>query len=73
MCLFIDNCFEHKNLEEFIIMSYKNINPMLVAIDEAEKAGLRDEVPVGAAIYDHEHGHIAVSYTHLTLPTICSV
>ena len=31
---------------------------MLVAIDEAEKAGLRDEVPVGAAIYDHEHGHI---------------
>ena len=31
---------------------------MLVAIDEAEKAGLRDEDPVGAAIYDHEHGHI---------------
>ena len=34
-------------------MSYKNINPMLLAIDEAEKASLRDEVPVGAAIYDH--------------------
>ena len=50
-------------------MPYKNINPMLVAIDEAEKAGLRDEVPVGAAIYDHE----PVSYTHLTLPTIYSV
>ena len=31
---------------------------MLVAINEAEKASLRDEVPVGAAIYDHEHQQI---------------
>ena len=39
-----------------------------LAIKEAQLAGNRGEVPVGAVITDSQTGE-AVSYTHLTLPT----
>ena len=36
-------------------------------------AEIMSEQGYDALTIDHQHGMIAVSYTHLTLPTICSV
>ena len=50
------------------------LEPMRLALAEARAALDSDDVPVGAVVLSETgevigHGHNAVSYTHLTLPT----
>ena len=45
---------------------------MLEALEVAESATASGDVPVGAVVFNAE-GQLAVSYTHLTLPTILRV
>ena len=43
------------------------------SVDEDEEAASEAQPPTSKVILSTEAGDITVSYTHLTLPTICSV
>ena len=44
-----------------------------VGVIGANGSGKSTLLKIMAKIFEPETGHVAVSYTHLTLPTICSV